>query len=112
MADVLTALDGAAGAQTGAGEVGVCSTGLIGERLPMDLLLAGVDAAAAALSPDGGMDAATSIMTTDTVPKVVTVRADGPVSIIAINRPEKGNAISAATAKPNHVRFIAASRPL
>ncbi len=77
VADVLTALDGAAGAQTGAGEVGVCSTGLIGERLPMDLLLAGVDAAAAALSPDGGMDAATSIMTTDTVPKVVTVRADG-----------------------------------
>ena len=77
VADVLTALDGVAGAQTGAGEVGVCSTGLIGERLPMDLLLAGVDAAAAALSPDGGMDAATSIMTTDTVPKVVTVRADG-----------------------------------
>ena len=77
VADVLTALEGAAGTQTGAGEVGVCSTGLIGERLPMDLLLAGVDAAAAALSPDGGMDAATSIMTTDTVPKVVTVRADG-----------------------------------
>ena len=31
----------------GAGDVVVCSTGLIGERLPMDLLLAGVDAAAA-----------------------------------------------------------------
>ena len=66
-----------AGEATGAGEVGVCSTGLIGERLPMDLLLPGVDAAVAALSAEGGMDAAISIMTTDTVPKVATVRADG-----------------------------------
>ena len=77
VAEVLSSLDGAAGAATGAGEVGVCSTGLIGERLPMHLLLPGVDAAAAALSAEGGMDAAVSIMTTDTVPKVVTVRADG-----------------------------------
>lgn len=73
VADILSA----SGAATGAGEIGVCSTGLIGERLPMDLLLPGVDAAAAALSADGGMDAAISIMTTDTVPKVVTVRGDG-----------------------------------
>ena len=73
VAEVLTASAEA----TGAGEVGVCSTGLIGERLPMDLLLPGIDAAAAALSAEGGMDAAISIMTTDTVPKVVTVRADG-----------------------------------
>ena len=73
VAEVLTASAEA----TGAGEVGVCSTGLIGERLPMDLLLPGIDAAAAALSAEGGMDAAVSIMTTDTVPKVVTVRADG-----------------------------------
>ena len=35
------------------GDVVVCSTGLIGERLPMDLLLAGVDAAAGALAADG-----------------------------------------------------------
>ena len=73
VAELLTA-DGPA---TGAGEVGVCSTGLIGERLPMDLLLPGVEAAAAALDGDGGMDAAIAIMTTDTVPKVVTVRGDG-----------------------------------
>lgn len=52
-----------------AGDVAVCSTGLIGERLPMDLLLAGVDAAAKALAVDGGLDAATAIMTTDTVAK-------------------------------------------
>lgn len=73
VAELLTAV----GPATGAGEVGVCSTGLIGERLPMDLLLPGVEAAAAALDGDGGMDAAVAIMTTDTVPKVVTVRADG-----------------------------------
>lgn len=76
-AEHVAALLSSAGPETGAGEIGVCSTGLIGERLPMDLLIPGVDAAAAALNADGGMDAAIAIMTTDTVPKVVTVRADG-----------------------------------
>jgi glutamate N-acetyltransferase/amino-acid N-acetyltransferase len=60
-----------------AGDVAVCSTGLIGERLPMDLLLPGVDAAAAALSVDGGLDAAVATMTTDTVAKTVHVDRDG-----------------------------------
>lgn len=60
-----------------AGDVLVCSTGLIGERLAMDLLLAGVDAAAGALTPDGGPDAATAIMTTDTVAKTASVAGDG-----------------------------------
>ncbi|SDK61697.1 glutamate N-acetyltransferase [Glycomyces sambucus] len=57
----------------GAVEVAVCSTGLIGERLPMDKLLPGVEAAAKALSADGGPDAATAIMTTDTVAKNAAV---------------------------------------
>jgi len=52
-----------------AADVAVCSTGLIGERLPMHLLLPGVDAAAAALSAAGGSDAAEAIRTTDTVAK-------------------------------------------
>ncbi len=60
-----------------AGDVLVCSTGLIGTRLPMPQLLAGVTAAAAALAPDGGDDAAIAIMTTDTVPKTVVVQRDG-----------------------------------
>jgi glutamate N-acetyltransferase/amino-acid N-acetyltransferase len=60
-----------------AGDVVVCSTGLIGELLPMDTVLAGVDAAAAALSPDGHDDAAVAIMTTDTVHKVAAFSADG-----------------------------------
>jgi glutamate N-acetyltransferase/amino-acid N-acetyltransferase len=62
---------------TSAGDVLVCSTGLIGERLPMDLLLSGVDAAVAALSAEGGPDAATAIMTTDTVSKTTAVVGDG-----------------------------------
>ncbi len=57
--------------------VAVCSTGLIGVRLPMDLLLAGVDDAAASLAPDGGPDAARAIMTTDTVPKEAVVEGAG-----------------------------------
>lgn len=57
--------------------VAVCSTGLIGLRLPMDLLLNGVDAACAALSGDGGAAAATAIMTTDSVPKEAGVVVGG-----------------------------------
>jgi glutamate N-acetyltransferase / amino-acid N-acetyltransferase len=60
-----------------AGDVAVCSTGLIGELLPMDRLTSGVTAAAASLSADGGADAAGAIMTTDTVSKQVLVTRDG-----------------------------------
>lgn len=60
-----------------ASDVVVCSTGLIGERLPMERLLAGIDAAAADLSAEGGAGAAVSIMTTDTVPKQVEHRGAG-----------------------------------
>ncbi|WP_049652070.1 bifunctional glutamate N-acetyltransferase/amino-acid acetyltransferase ArgJ [Kitasatospora sp. MY 5-36] len=52
-----------------AGEVAVASTGLIGVRLPMDLLLPGVALAASALGEDGGEAAAIAIKTTDTVHK-------------------------------------------
>ena len=61
----------------GAGDVAVCSTGLIGERLPMPKLLAGVDAGARGLSRDGGDTAATAIMTTDTRPKTAAVTRSG-----------------------------------
>ena len=60
-----------------AGDVVVCSTGLIGELLPMDKVTAGVDAAAAALSPAGHEDAAVAIKTTDTVHKVAAHRGAG-----------------------------------
>jgi glutamate N-acetyltransferase/amino-acid N-acetyltransferase len=52
----------------GAIEVAVCSTGLIGERLPMDKVLSGVDTAAQALSLHS-LTAATAVLTTDTHPK-------------------------------------------
>ena len=58
-------------------EVAVCSTGLIGERLPMAELLSGADAAASALSADGGLAAAQAIMTTDSVPKLAAAHSDG-----------------------------------
>lgn len=61
----------------GAGEIGVCSTGLIGDRLPMDKLIPGITSAAEQLSPSGGPDAATAIMTTDSVPKTSSVSVDG-----------------------------------
>jgi glutamate N-acetyltransferase / amino-acid N-acetyltransferase len=60
-----------------AGDVAVCSTGLIGELLPMDRLTAGVTAAAESLSADGGTDAAEAIRTTDTVSKQVLVERSG-----------------------------------
>jgi glutamate N-acetyltransferase/amino-acid N-acetyltransferase len=61
----------------GAGDVAVCSTGLIGELLPMDKLLPGVAAAAKELSTRGGAAAAEAIMTTDSVPKTAVVEGDG-----------------------------------
>ncbi|QCR45257.1 bifunctional ornithine acetyltransferase/N-acetylglutamate synthase [Curtobacterium sp. SGAir0471] len=63
----------------GAGDVVVCSTGLIGrgDQTFRDGVLRGVDLASAALSADGGPDAATAIMTTDTTPKQSVVTEDG-----------------------------------
>jgi glutamate N-acetyltransferase/amino-acid N-acetyltransferase len=60
-------------------EVLVCSTGLIGIPLPIDTVVAGVPALAAARSPDGGPAAARAIMTTDTVPKEALVHRSGLV---------------------------------
>ena len=69
-AELVASLLCSVGRETGAGEIAVCSTGLIGERLPMDRLQSGVEHAFGRLSADGGGDAATAIMTTDTVPKL------------------------------------------
>jgi glutamate N-acetyltransferase / amino-acid N-acetyltransferase len=63
------------GTETGAIEVAVCSTGLIGDRLPMDKVLAGVREIVQEMAGglNGGDDAAHAIMTTDTVPKQVAL---------------------------------------
>lgn len=63
------------GTETGAIEVAVCSTGLIGDRLPMDKVLSGVRNIVHEMHGGltGGDDAAHAIMTTDTVPKQVAL---------------------------------------
>ena len=61
--------------RTEPGQVLVCSTGVIGERIDMPVLLEGIDVAALALAdtPQAGTDAAIAIMTTDTVSKEDTL---------------------------------------
>ncbi|MEI4270791.1 bifunctional glutamate N-acetyltransferase/amino-acid acetyltransferase ArgJ [Klenkia sp. LSe6-5] len=72
-----TAEHAAAALGLGAIDVAVCSTGLIGVRLPMEKLTAGVTEAAGQLSSDGGQAAARGIMTTDSVPKTTVQTGDG-----------------------------------
>ena len=88
VANAATGAQGVADARATAAHVGeklglaaeqvlVLSTGVIGAPLPLDRVLAGVDAAAAALSPDGGADAAEAILTTDTHPKQAVFHGTG-----------------------------------
>lgn len=55
-------------------EVIVSSTGVIGEHLPMDILLSGIDSIIPKLSCSGGYEAAKAIMTTDLVPKSLALK--------------------------------------
>ena len=63
--------------EVSATDVAVCSTGLIGDRLPVDALFAGVDEAVPLLSVAGADDAARAIMTTDSVPKQAVAHGEG-----------------------------------
>jgi len=58
-------------------EVIVCSTGLIGEFLPMDKIIFGLDSIAKNLNSDGLQSSAQAIMTTDSVPKISCTLVDG-----------------------------------
>jgi len=80
-AEHLAAALGAGGEDASSGEIAVCSTGLIGERLPMDKLLPGVDAAVAEASRAGGLAAADAIRTTDTVVKIAFRRGTGGYTV-------------------------------
>ncbi len=75
----LTAERAATALGVAAGDVLVCSTGLIGtgDETFRQGVLRGVDAAVERLSVDGGAEAAHAIMTTDSVPKQATVSRDG-----------------------------------
>ncbi len=73
------------------GAVLVMSTGVIGTRLPLDRLRAGIPTAAAALSPTGGPDAARAIMTTDTRPKACAARATIAGRTVTVGGMAKGS---------------------
>jgi glutamate N-acetyltransferase/amino-acid N-acetyltransferase len=99
----------AAALDIAATDVLVSSTGLIGEPLPMDKVLAGIDAAVAGLTDDGGEAAATAIMTTDTVPKSIAVSFDLDGIRISIGGTAKGAGMIAphmVTAAP-HATMLA-----
>ena len=59
------------------GEVVVCSTGLIGELLPMPKIISGLETIARDLKADSLDDVSRAIMTTDVVPKVATDSSNG-----------------------------------
>jgi glutamate N-acetyltransferase/amino-acid N-acetyltransferase len=80
-------------------EVLVCSTGLIGIPLPVDLVTDAVPALVAGLSPDHGVDAAEAIRTTDSVRKEVVVNA-GTFTV-------GGMAKGAAMLQPNMATMLA-----
>ena len=85
------------------GEVLVASTGVIGVRLPMEKLRAGVPEAARALATDGGAAAALAILTTDTRPKEAALefRAGGRTCIVG------GMAKGAGMIAPNMATLLA-----
>jgi glutamate N-acetyltransferase/amino-acid N-acetyltransferase len=72
-----TAAQVAAAAGCAPDEVLTLSTGVIGLHLPMDAIRRGVTALGGMLRADGWTDAAAAIMTTDTRPKLASVRQDG-----------------------------------
>ena len=68
-------------------DVFVCSTGTIGRFLPMDKIADGIETLFANLSPEGGQNAAEAMMTTDLVPKSISVEIEiggKPVRITGI----------------------------
>jgi len=73
----------------------VCSTGVIGHRLPMDKIEAGIEKAVAALNPNGGDDAAAAILTTDTRPKTMAVEFELTGRPVRIGGMAKGSGMIA-----------------
>jgi glutamate N-acetyltransferase/amino-acid N-acetyltransferase len=63
--------------EVSSGEVVVCSTGLIGELLPMPKIISGLESIAPALKIDSLDDVSRAIMTTDSVPKVAATTVNG-----------------------------------
>ena len=68
----------------------VLSTGVIGIPLPVEQVVDGLREAAGRLTPDGGLEAARAIMTTDTRPKHCAVRFETPAGIVTVGGIAKG----------------------
>jgi len=81
----------------------VCSTGVIGQRLPMDKIEGGIRQAVASLVPDGGADAAAAILTTDTRPKSVAVEFELAGRPVRVGGMAKGSGMIA----PNLATMLA-----
>jgi glutamate N-acetyltransferase/amino-acid N-acetyltransferase len=58
-------------------QVAIAATGKIGEALPVDAVVDGIRRASTRIHPEGGLDFAEAIMTTDAFPKSCTVRCAG-----------------------------------
>ena len=81
----------------------VCSTGVIGHRLPMEKIATGITKAVAALNPTGGDDAAAAILTTDTRPKATAVEFELAGRPVRIGGMAKGSGMIA----PNLATMLA-----
>ncbi len=88
-----TAKEAAACLSIPSNSVLVASTGVIGKQLPMDRIKAGIEAMAPVLggSIESGTDAATAIMTTDTVKKEVAVQFEAGGKTITVGGMCKGS---------------------
>lgn len=72
-------------------EVLLCSTGVIGVPIPMEILVAGLDPLVAALNPEGGGDAARAILTTDLVEKEIALEASLGGRVVRVGGMAKGS---------------------
>jgi len=72
-------------------EILICSTGVIGVPIPMEILLAGLDPLVAALSAEGGTPAAQAILTTDLVEKQIALEASLDGRVVRIGGMAKGS---------------------
>lgn len=84
-------------------DVFVCSTGTIGKPLPMDKIAGGIELLFDEVSPDGGMDAAEAMMTTDLVSKTVTVEIELDGKPVRITGLAKGSGMI----EPNMATMLA-----
>jgi glutamate N-acetyltransferase/amino-acid N-acetyltransferase len=81
----------------------VSSTGVIGQYLPLEKILTGIEQAAPALSAEGGIDAAQAIMTTDTFPKEGSVQLELSGVTVSLGGMAKGSGMIA----PNMATMLA-----